>query len=182
MPACCSRASTSGTPPASYSSVATYCPPGCRSHSSGVRSEIASNSSISSGTPISRATASRCSTPLVEPPLVATAAIAFSSAGLVMISLGRWPRRSTSITSSPTCTATSSLRPSSAGTIAVPAGEIPSASKAIAIVLAVNCPPHAPAPGEAASSSSCSSCSVILPDANSPTASNTCWIVTSAPL
>ena len=66
-------------------------PPGCRSHSSGVRSEIASNSSISSGTPISRATASRCSTPLVEPPLVATAAIAFSSAGLVMISLGQLP-------------------------------------------------------------------------------------------
>ena len=78
--------------------------------------------------------------------------------------------------------ATSSLRPSSAGTIAVPAGEMPSASKAIAIVFAVNCPPQAPAPGEAASSSSCSSSSVILPAANSPTASKTCWMVTSAPL
>ncbi len=41
---------------------------------------------------------------------------------------------------------------------------------------------EAPAPGEATSSSSCSSCSVIFPEAYSPTASNTCWIVTSAPL
>ena len=83
----------------------------------------------------------------MEPPLVAIAAIAFSSACLVMISLGRCPRRSTSITSSPDSRATSSLRPSSAGTIAEPAGEIPSTSKAIAIVLAVNWPPQAPAPG-----------------------------------
>ncbi len=74
------------------------------------------------------------------------------------------------------------MRPSSAGTIAEPAGEMPSASNAIAIVFAVNWPPHAPAPGEAASSSSCSSSSVILPDAYSPTASKTCWIVTSTPL
>ena len=40
-----------------------------------------------------------------------------------------------------------SLSSSSAGTIAEPAGEIPSASKAQAIVLAVNWPPQAPAPG-----------------------------------
>jgi hypothetical protein len=86
------------------------------------------------------------------------------------------------MTSSPQPFATSSLRPSSAGTIEDAAGEIPSASNAIAIVLAVNWPPHAPAPGEAASSSSCSSCSVIFPEAYSPTASKTCWIVTSAPL
>ena len=116
---------------------------------------------------------------MVEPPLIATAAMAFSSASLVMISLGRWPRLSTSSTSSPHSRATSSLRPSSAGTIAEPAGEIPSASKTIAIVLAVNCPPHAPAPGEATSSSSCSSASLILPAASEPTASNTCITVTS---
>ena len=36
---------------------------------------------------------------------------------------------------------------SSAGTIAEPAGEMPSTSNAIAIVLAVNWPPQAPAPG-----------------------------------
>ncbi len=99
----------------------------------------------------------------------------------MITSLGRCPRRSTSMTSSPQARATSSLRPSSAGTIAEPAGEMPSTSKAIAIVFAVNWPPHAPAPGEAASSSSCSSSSVIRPAAYSPTASNTCWIVTSWP-
>ena len=52
-------------------------------------------------TPASLAIASRCRTPLVEPPQVATAAIAFSSPALVMMSLGRWPRASTSITSLP---------------------------------------------------------------------------------
>ncbi len=40
---------------------------------------------------------------------------------------------------------------------------MPMTSKAIAIVLAVNWPPQAPAPGLAASSSSASSSSVILP-------------------
>ena len=60
-----------------------------------------SKSSMSSSTPASRAIASRCRTPLVEPPLVATAAIAFSSPSRVMMSLGRWPRASTSMISLP---------------------------------------------------------------------------------
>ena len=54
-------------------------------------------------------------------------------------------------------------------------------SKAMAMVLAVNWPPQAPAPGLAASSSSSSSSSVILPAAWAPTASKTSWIVTSWP-
>ena len=58
---------------------------------------------------------------------------------------------------------------------------MPITSKAIAIVLAVNWPPHAPAPGEAAPSSSVSSSSVILPAAWVPTASKTSMIVTSCP-
>ena len=73
------------------------CPPGLRSHSSGVRSLMRSKSSMSSSTPASRATASRCRTPLVEPPAQATPAIAFSSDAWVMMSLGRRPRLSTSI-------------------------------------------------------------------------------------
>jgi hypothetical protein len=60
-----------------------------------------SKSSMSSSTPASRAIASRCSTPLVEPPLVAMAAIAFSRPSRVMMSLGRWPRASTSIINLP---------------------------------------------------------------------------------
>ena len=70
----------------------------------------------------------------------------------------------------------------SAGTIAAPIGEIPSTSSAIAIVLAVNWPPQAPAPGLATFSSSISSCSVMLPAAWAPIASKTSWIVTSSPL
>ena len=83
------RSTRTGTPPASCRSTATYWPPGLRSQSSGVRSLIASKSSIDSSTPASRATARRCSTPFVEPPLEVTAAIAFSSASRVMMSRGR---------------------------------------------------------------------------------------------
>ena len=95
----------------------------------------------------------------MEPPLQAIAAIAFSKLWRVMMSLGRRPRLSTSMTSAPACSATCALRGSTAGTMYRPDGEIPSTSNAIAIVLAVNWPPQAPAPGEAASSISFSSAS-----------------------
>ena len=98
-----------------------------------------------------------------------------------MMSLGFRPRLSTSITSSPASKATCALLLCWAGTIDEPIGEMPRISNAIAIVLAVNWPPQAPAPGLATPSSSCSSSSVILPAACAPTASKTCWIVTSWP-
>ena len=71
---------------------------------------------------------------------------------------------------------------SCAGMSLGPIGEMPSIWKAIAIVLAVNWPPQAPAPGLATSSSAVSSSSVILPAAWAPIASKTSWIVTSWPL
>ena len=141
-----------------------------------MRSLIRSKSSMSRSTPISLATASRCRTPLVEPPLVAIAAIAFSRLSRVMMSLGFWPRLRTSMTRPPASLATSTLCGSIAGT-PEENGEIPSTWNAIAIVFAVNCPPQAPAPGEAASSTSVSSSSVIRPAACAPIASNTSWIV-----
>jgi hypothetical protein len=49
------------------------------------------------------------------------------------------------------------------------------------MVLAVNWPPQAPAPGHAESSISQRSASDIRPAACAPTASNTSWIVTSRP-
>ena len=147
----------------------------------GVCAAIRSKSSMLSSTPASRATASRCSTPLVEPPLVAIAAIEFSSASRVMMSRGRWPRASTSMISAPASIATRFFSSYAAGTIAEPIGEMPSTSKAIAIVFAVNWPPQAPMPGEATSSSSCRSASEILPAARAPIASNTSTIVTSWP-
>ena len=78
--------------------------------------------------------------------------------------------------------ATSSLASYWAGTPDSRIGEMPSISNAIAIVLAVNWPPQAPKPGEAASSISLSSSSVILPAAWAPTASKTSMIVISLPL
>jgi hypothetical protein len=75
--------------------------------------------------------------------------------------------------------ATLPLCSSCAGTIAEPSGLMPSTSKTMAIVLAVNCPPHAPKPGDAASSSSVSSASVSRPAECAPMPSKTSCTVTS---
>ena len=49
------------------------------------------------------------------------------------------------------------------------------------MVFAVNWPPQAPAPGQAAPSSSWTSAPLIFPTAWAPTASKTSWMVTSRP-
>ncbi len=85
------------------------------------------------------------------------------------------------MTSAPHWRPVSSFAGSVAATLAVPIGERPRNSSAIAMVLAVNCPPHAPAPGQTTSSSSFRSPSLILPAAAAPTASKRSWIVTSRP-
>ncbi len=155
-------------PPARCRSVATNRPPGLRSASVGTLRLIASKSSIVSGRPDSRAIASRCSTALVEPPLVSTAVMAFSSDSRVMMDFGVRLDFTSSITSRPASRPTSALAGSVAGTEPLPIGAMPRNSIAIAIVLAVNCPPQAPAPGHAWSSRSFSSASVILPAACAP--------------
>ncbi len=147
----------------------------------GVASAIRSKSSSSSGMSSSRAIAIRCSTPLVEPPVAAIAAIAFSRASRVMICDGRTSSRTSCTASSPARSAAAPLPGSRAGTSPSPPGEMPRNSSASAIVFAVNCPPHAPAPGHATPSSSCTSSADIFPAACAPTASNTSWIVTSRP-
>jgi hypothetical protein len=91
----------------------------------------------------------------------------------VTICDGRRLRRSSRITSRPASNATRSLARSIAGTLALPIGEMPSISKAVAIVLAVNWPPHAPAPGQAKVSMFRSSSAEILPALKAPTASKT---------
>ncbi len=118
---------------------------------------------------------------MVEPPDAQTQAIAFSSASRVTTLLGRMSSARTLTTSSPIRSATVPLSSSSAGTIAEPPALIPSASKAQAIVLAVNWPPQAPAPGLAAPSRSCNSSSLMSPAAWAPIASKTSRIVTSRP-
>ena len=59
---------------------------------------------------------------------------------------------------------------------------MPSTSNAIAIVLAVNWPPQAPAPGEATFSSSIELLVGDLAGGVRADASKTSWIVTSSPL
>ena len=113
----------------------------------GVRLLTASKSSIASGTPASRAMASRCSTALVEPPVAATPAMALSNALRVTMSRGFSPFRTASMMICPQRKLTSFLRASSCGTAAVPMGESPISSITVAIVLAVNWPPHAPGAG-----------------------------------
>ncbi len=86
------------------------------------------------------------------------------------------------MTSLPVSNAISSFFGSTAGTPLNPIGETPSISNAVAIVLAVNWPPHAPAPGQARLSISPSSRASILPALKAPIASKTSWTVSRRPL
>ncbi len=157
-----SSRATSATPPASNMSVATKSPPGFMLATMGVRPAIESNSSIENGMPSSEAMASRCSTPLVDPPVAATEATAFSIDSRVMMCDGRMSSRTSCITIRPHSSAASPLPRLSAGMPFRPAGLMPRNSSAVDMVLAVNWPPHAPAAGIALDSTSCSSAASIL--------------------
>src|ERR1039458_3940718 len=102
-------------PPALSTSTATKRPPGFRSTSTGVRRQISWKSSMASGTPASRAMASRCSTALVDPPVAATPAIALAKAARVAIWRGRRVRRTASMTIWPQRKITSALPGSARG-------------------------------------------------------------------
>ncbi len=65
--------------------------------------------------PASFAIAGKCSAALVEPPVAATTAAAFSNAARVQMSRGRRPLASSAITASPALSAKSSRASSSAG-------------------------------------------------------------------
>ena len=125
--------------------------------------------------------ARRCRIPLVDPAVAATEVIAFSRDLRVIIWLGRRSAASMSITSCPALYASWSFSSKTAGTLPLPIGAMPNISTAVAIVLAVNWPPHAPGPGHPLLIRSSSSSTVIVPSACCPTASNTSWIVTSRP-
>ena len=128
---------------------------------------------MASGTPASRAMASRCSTALVDPPVAATPAMALSKALRVQMCARPAVVPHGVHDDLAAAEATSSLRGSTCGTAAVPMGERPISSITVAMVLAVNWPPHAPAPGQAWSSMSSSSASEMRPAAFAPTASKT---------
>ncbi len=122
-----------------------------------------SKSSIDSSIPISCAMARRWSTALVEPPEAATLAMAFSMPVRVMSFDGRRSLRAAAMTSSPAVREAACLSGDVAGTPERSMGEIPRNSQAMAMVLAVNWPPQAPAPGQAEASSTSSAASSIWP-------------------
>ena len=115
----------------------------------------------------------------MEPPNAITTAIAFSNASLVRMSRAVMPRRSSSTTAWPLRRANPSRRRSVAGGAALPGSDMPIASAALAMVLAVYMPPHAPSPGQIARSIASTSSRDIRPRAQAPTASNASMIVTS---
>ena len=119
----------------------------------------------------SLAMASRCKTEFVDPPVAATPAIAFSIAGFVMIFDGVTFVRRRSITNSPARRPEAAFAESVAGTLESPIGAMPRNSQTSAIVFAVNCPPQAPAPGQAEISRDLSCASLMLPRAWAPIAS-----------
>jgi hypothetical protein len=178
-PAAISSRISTGTPPAACRSVATYRPPGVRLAITGVASHLATSSSIVSGTPASRAIASRCRMPLVDPPLAAIPAIAFSSA--LRSRNARAPLASR-VASAPHAAASVARSASaSAGTIVRPSGVMPRNSSARPIVFAVKFPAHVPGPGHATRSSSSSSARASRPWRVAPIASQTSWIVATSP-
>ena len=169
---------TTGTPPMRSTSVMTYWPNGLRSAMCGVRSAMRLKSDSCRSTPASRAMASRCSTALVEPPNAMVTAIAFSNAGLVMMSRAVMPWRSMFTTASPERRAKASRRRSAEGAAAEPGRDMPRASPMEAMVLAVYMPPQAPSPGAMDFSMRSRSSSDMRPRAQAPTASKASMMVT----
>ena len=142
MPSCSSPASANAAQQAHSAGIVHIGrgkpPTGFKSASTGVFAEISSNSSIVSGTPVSRAIASRCSTALVEPPVAATDAIALCSDSAsddllrANIVLQQLHHQLAAIERA------LSLRGSIAGISFAPIGEIPRNVSAVAMVFAVN--------------------------------------------
>ncbi|MBA7587427.1 hypothetical protein ES708_29456 [subsurface metagenome] len=118
---------------------------------------------MSKGIPASKAIAREWSIVLEEPPKAISTAIAFSMAFLVIISKNLTFFLNNSIILIPVCFANIILRASTAGIVPLPGRAIPTASAQIFIELAVYRPAHEPTPGQAQSSTSFSSCSLIEP-------------------
>src|SRR3981081_3694242 len=124
--------------------------------------------------PHSCAIAGRCSAGLVDPADGATTPAAFSSDRRVTMSRGRILRAISSITFSPAVMQNASRISYGAGAPAEYGSASPIASDTVAMVLAVNCAPHAPADGQATRSISSRSASDISPTEGLPTGRNMC--------
>ncbi len=109
---------------------------------------------------------------LVEQPRAISTVRAFKNAFSVIMSLGRMFLFTSSITCIPACFARRILSLYTAGIVPFPRRPIPRASVKQFMEFAVYIPEQEPQVGQTFSSNSQRSCSVILPAASSPTASN----------
>ena len=161
--------------------MVTKRPEGLRSHSTGTRPRMVSKSSMVRGTSAAWAMARRCSTALVEPPSAMTTAMAFSKALRVRIWRAVRPAAMASARTRAEVFVLSAFSASMADIVDEPGRLIPMASMAEDMVLAVNIPPQAPAPGQAVFSISMSSSRGSLPATCWPRASKTLTMVRSRP-
>mmetsp|Transcript_21758 Transcript_21758/g.68158 ORF Transcript_21758/g.68158 Transcript_21758/m.68158 type:complete len:257 (+) Transcript_21758:443-1213(+) len=157
---------SAGVPPASCKSSIKCSPQGFMSHNTGVRRRTRSKSSYVSSSSKARAMASKWSTAFVDPPVHMTAAIAFSSEPLVTMSRGFMSCSRACLIAAPTAAHSASF--ASAGVLADPGSDSPSVSITVAIVFAVNMPPHAPGPGQAHSMTRSCSFAEISPVTSLP--------------
>ena len=123
--------------------------------------------------PSERASATRWSTALVEPPSAMMTVSALSNAARVMICFGVICRSRSTRMAAPARRHSAALSGSVAGVEELYGSVMPSASDAVDIVLAVYMPPHAPAPGQACRTTAFIDASVRLPCTNSPYTWNT---------
>gem|GEM_PF-5409936 len=173
LPASARRWATRRVPPAAYRCEARKRPPGFRSQMTGASTQAWWQSSTPKSTPASAAMAVRCMTALVDPPEAETATAAFFRLALVMYLRAVSPAKTRSTIRRPQRSPSAPLAGSTAGTSLAPIGEIPIIDRAMAMVLAVNWPPQAPAPGQTALSTAFRPASSREPAAWAPMASNT---------
>ena len=143
---------TTGTPPTSYRSDSGRGPEGCSFTRCGVRALAASQSSIVTGCPASRAMAVRCSTVFVEPPKAMSHSMALRMAAALTMSRAQTPFLSSSITFMPACFAKRMRSEYTAGTVPLPGSAMPRASHRQFMEFAVNMPEQLPQVGHAVSS------------------------------
>jgi hypothetical protein len=179
LPAAAMRWVTRRVPPAANRCEARKRPPGFRSQMTGASTQAWWQSSTPNSTPASMAMAVRCMTALVEPPEAETATAAFRRLARVMYLRAVSPAKTRSTISRPQRSPSAALPGSTAGTSLAPIGDRPMTDRAMAMVLAVNWPPQAPAPGQTAVSTAFRPASSRAPAAWAPMASKISWTETS---
>mmetsp|Transcript_65180 Transcript_65180/g.79774 ORF Transcript_65180/g.79774 Transcript_65180/m.79774 type:complete len:207 (-) Transcript_65180:459-1079(-) len=154
---------TAGMPPMRCTSSIRNLPLGFKSAIKEVLSLIRWKSSMVSSISAVAAMASKCSTALVDPPKAFTMTMAFSKDFFVRMSEGRRFLSSMPFTHFATRWHSARFSGDAAGEELEYGRDKPKASVAVAMVLAVYIPPHAPGPGHALRTMSFLSSSEMVP-------------------